>query len=161
MNYTNFMDEKSMSEEIKIAHVARYILERLGPISTMKLQKLCYYTQVWHSYLTKDRLFSEEFQAWTYGPVCYELFQHHRGKYKVAASDFAHENFAEINLKSKQIIDQVIEVYGKFTGEELSALSHSESPWIEARLENSSDPDNVVISIERMTEFAAAINDSK
>lgn len=33
----------------------------------------------------------------------------------------------------KETIDAVIEFYGKYTGAELSELTHSEIPWKEAR----------------------------
>ncbi len=42
---------------------AKYILEQSGPMSTMKLQKLCYYSQ-----------------AWANGPVCPEFFLQDTGK---------------------------------------------------------------------------------
>ena len=31
-----------------VQDVARYIVERGGPMTTMKLQKLAYYSQAWH-----------------------------------------------------------------------------------------------------------------
>ncbi len=150
-----------MSEDTKIVDVARYILDKLGAISTMKLQKLCYYSQLWHCHITSKRLFDEDFQAWTYGPVSYELFQHHRGKYKVGSSDFSFGDTTRVSVLSREIIDQVLDVYGKFTGEQLSKLSHSESPWIESRIESQPGQENAIISIERMKDFAAASNVTK
>ena len=54
--------------------VAKYILEQLGPLSTMKLQKLCYYAQAWSLAWDEEPLFPHEFEAWVNGPVCRELF---------------------------------------------------------------------------------------
>ena len=58
---------------------ATYILEKLGPMSTMKLQKLCYYSQAWSLVWDEEPLFPEEFEAWANGPVCSELFHKTQG----------------------------------------------------------------------------------
>lgn len=42
--------------------VAQYILEKTGKISTMKLQKLCYYSQAWALAWTEDPLFLSHFR---------------------------------------------------------------------------------------------------
>ena len=66
---------------------AKYILEQSGPMSTMKLQKLCYYSQAWSLVWDDSPLFEEDFQAWANGPVCPELFFKTQGKYSVNADD--------------------------------------------------------------------------
>ena len=43
---------------------AKYILEKSGKMSTMKLQKLCYYSQAWALVWDDAPLFDEDFQAW-------------------------------------------------------------------------------------------------
>ncbi|MDC7291062.1 DUF4065 domain-containing protein [Blautia schinkii] len=63
---------------------AKYILEQSGTMSTMKLQKLCYYSQAWSLVWDDSPLFNEDFQAWTNGPVCSELFFKTQGKYSVS-----------------------------------------------------------------------------
>lgn len=59
--------------------IAEYILGKLGFVSTMKLQKLAFYSQALSLVKTGEPLFREQFQAWVNGPVCYELFARHRG----------------------------------------------------------------------------------
>ena len=54
--------------------VAKYILQQKGAMSSMKLQKLCYYAQAWSLVWDDAPLFDEDFQAWRNGPVCYELY---------------------------------------------------------------------------------------
>ncbi|MBD5559274.1 MAG: DUF4065 domain-containing protein [Clostridia bacterium] len=44
-------------------------LEKTGPITTMKLQKLLYYAQVWSLVWDENELFPEKFEAWANGPV--------------------------------------------------------------------------------------------
>ena len=67
--------------------VAKYILEKMGTMSTMKLQKLCYYAQVWSLVWDDTPLFKEEFEAWANGPVCRELFFKTKGQFSVSAED--------------------------------------------------------------------------
>lgn len=52
-----------------IFDAAKFILEQLGQMSTMKLQKLCYYAQAWSLVWDDAPLFEEDFQAWANGPV--------------------------------------------------------------------------------------------
>ena len=47
---------------------AKYILEQKGDMSTMKLQKLCYYSQAWGLVWDDEPLFDEDFEAWANGP---------------------------------------------------------------------------------------------
>jgi len=70
----------------KMTDVGRYILEKSGEITAMKLQKLLYYSQAWHLVWDERPLFTEDFQAWANGPVIPELYHMHKGKFKVDAS---------------------------------------------------------------------------
>lgn len=111
---------------------AKYILEQSGQMSTMKLQKLCYYAQAWSLVWDDAPLFEEDFEAWANGPVCPALFRKTQGKFSVVASD---ETGGEGNLSEAQkvTINQVIDYYGKHDAQWLSQLTHMEAPWNEAR----------------------------
>ncbi len=111
---------------------AKYILERSGEMSTMKLQKLCYYAQVWSLVWDDMPLFQEDFQAWANGPVCPELFYKTQGKYSVIASD---ETGGEGDLSENQrdTVERVLKHYGEHDAQWLSQLMHMEDPWIIAR----------------------------
>lgn len=115
-----------------IFDVAKYILEQQGDMSTMKLQKLCYYAQAWALVWDDRPLFNEEFEAWANGPVCRELFFKTKGQYSVSAED---ETGGEGNLtdNERDTIDHVLEHYGKHNAQWLSQLTHMEDPWNEAR----------------------------
>ena len=52
-----------------IIDVATYILERTGTVTTMKLQKLAFYSQAQHLAQYGSSLFPEDFEAWRGGPV--------------------------------------------------------------------------------------------
>lgn len=111
---------------------AKYILEQFGEMSTMKLQKLCYYSQAWSLVWDDSPLFQEDFQAWANGPVCPELFYKTQGKYSVIASD---ETGGEGDLTENQrdTVERVLKHYGGHDAQWLSQLTHMEEPWIIAR----------------------------
>lgn len=115
-----------------IFDTAKYILEKSGTMSTMKLQKLCYYSQAWSLVWDDAPLFHEDFQAWANGPVCPELFYKTQGKYSVDASD---ESGGENDLSEEQkdTIDRALEHYGCHNAQWLSQLTHLEDPWMLAR----------------------------
>lgn len=115
--------------------VAKYILTEIGDMSTMKLQKLCYYSLVESIKKNPAKpLFREKFEAWANGPVCRELFDIHKGKFSINKAMIPNKllsrNFTSEDAK---IISYVIEEYGRFTGAELSEKTHSENPWKIAR----------------------------
>lgn len=111
---------------------ARYILEKKGPMSTMKLQKLCYYAQAWSLVWDDSPLFEEDFQAWANGPVCPQLFFKTQGKFKVDAND--ETGFVgDLTSNQKESIDIVLLHYGDFDAQYLSQLTHLEDPWKKAR----------------------------
>lgn len=112
--------------------VAKYILEqRRGPMTTMKLQKLCYYSQAWHLVWEDRPLFHEPIQAWANGPVVRELFNAHRGQFSVETWPLG--DSAALEEEQRATIDAVLEAYGNLSGRQLSTLTHAEDPWREAR----------------------------
>lgn len=114
--------------------VARYILKSRGPMSTMKLQKLCYYTQAWSLVWDDEPLFFENFEAWANGPVCPELFDLHRGRFKVSETDVPSAKCeGNITANQKDTIDIVLAHYGDKDAQWLSTLTHMEEPWKIAR----------------------------
>lgn len=116
-----------------VLDVAQYILSILGPTSTLKLQKLIYYCQVYYIQKTEGNfLFYEDFEAWVNGPVVRELYQHHRGKLQVDYREIpGNENVLDVFKKS--CIREVLETKGKMHPFDLVELTHQEKPWIEAR----------------------------
>ena len=111
---------------------AKYILEQSGPMSTMKLQKLCYYAQAWSLVWDDSPLFEEDFQAWANGPVCPELFSKTQGKFSVSATDET-GGTGDLSDNQKDTIDRVLEHYGGHDAQWLSQLTHMEDPWNMAR----------------------------
>ena len=114
--------------------VAKYILEKQGTMSTMKLQKLCYYAQAWSLVWDDEELFPEEFEAWANGPVCRALYNAHQGLFKISSHDIPSDKLTNtLTENQKDTIDHVLEHYGKQDAQWLSTLTHMEAPWRDAR----------------------------
>lgn len=142
----------------EVRHVARYLIEKLGPMTTMKLQKLTYYCQAWSLAWDEEPLFDEDFQAWANGPVCSELFNAHRGRYSLDEeflNEFSGYPFSEEQVET---LETVIEHYGNKTPSYLSELTHKERPWKETRgVTPLGDPCNEVISKDLIQEYYSGL----
>ena len=114
--------------------VAAYILQERGEMSTWKLQKLVYYSQAWHSVWEDKPLFDEEIEAWANGPVVPRLYREHRGQFVLSRDQFAPGDPEQLTDREKIAIDAVLNFYGDKSGQWLSELTHSEAPWINARV---------------------------
>lgn len=113
--------------------VAKYILEKRGPMSAMKLQKLVYYSQAWSLVWDESPIFQESIEAWANGPVVRSLYDAHRGCFSVDADFFSQGNPALLSQGQQETIDGVLEFYGDKTAQWLSDLTHMEQPWKDAR----------------------------
>lgn len=116
-----------------IFDIARYIIERQGEMSAMKLQKLMYYAQAWNLVWEEEPLFEDDFQAWANGPVLPALYSRHRGQFKVDSGLFQDGNTENVSAAQRQNIDKVLGFYGAQTAQWLSNVSHQEAPWLDAR----------------------------
>ena len=137
---------------LSVFDVAKYILQMdTNGMTTMKLQKLCYYCQAYSLGWTNEKLFYEDIYAWKNGPVCRTLFNAHKGIFLIYLSDLKSSPGSASNVKwnAKIIVDQVFNALKGFTADQLRSLSHSEDPWIQAREQG----ENVVISEDSMKKF--------
>ena len=124
-----------------VQDVAAYILHKLGPMTAMKLQKLCYYSYGYHLVWEDRALFPERFEAWANGPVCRELYERHRG-FQLSASDIpALGGSAEaLDSGEAESVDLVLGGYGQLSANHLSMLTHQEQPWLAARRRSGAAP---------------------
>lgn len=113
--------------------VAKYILKSRGRTTTVKLQKLVYYSQAWSLVWDENPLFRNKIQAWANGPVIPTLFQTHKGKLYVNARNFPQGNISRLSKYQKETVDSVLDHYGDKSAQWLVDLSHLEDPWREAR----------------------------
>lgn len=114
--------------------VAEFILDDLGFSSTMKLQKIVFYSHAYHLVHNGSPLIDERIEAWANGPVVPALFDKHRHSFVVPSGHFA-EFAGKKPLGSSEVtaIRAALEAFRNKTGAELSDLTHSEAPWRNAR----------------------------
>lgn len=118
---------------VSVFDVAAYILNRQGPLTTMKLQKLVYYCQAWSLVWDEERLFKERIEAWANGPVCPALYKAHKGLFQVSRRSLGEGDVRAIRGEAQATVDAILEFYGKQDANWLSQLTHMESPWADAR----------------------------
>jgi len=138
----------------QVEDVARLIVERLGTISTMKLQKLLYYCQGWHLAWDGEPLFDAPIEAWANGPVVKKVYDLHRGQFTLRNPWPEAGDTSRLQEDEIESIEAVLDVYGTWDARQLVAATHDERPWLEARGEL---PDgarsNRVIELDTMQDF--------
>jgi uncharacterized phage-associated protein len=115
-----------------VEDVAAFILSERGPMTVMKLQKLCYYSYGYHLAWEGRPLFPERFQAWANGPVSPALYKLHKGKFELSAGDIPGDPGA-LDDGERESVRLVLNAYGDFTAHQLSLMTHNEPPWQAAR----------------------------
>jgi uncharacterized phage-associated protein len=121
---------------IDIRDAAKYFLTQVGSddeMTQLKLQKLCYYAQAWYLAINHDHLFNQEFEAWAHGPANRTLWEEYR-EFSWHPIPVPHDfNPSQIPRNERSFLDDVWEMYGKFTAKYLEKLTHKEEPWLDAR----------------------------
>lgn len=111
--------------------VRRADLESGDAMTHLKLQKLLYYAQAWHLANYNRRLFDEDLKAWTHGPVVPSVWH----KYRNFGWDIIQpaKTAAKVADATASFLENVYNIYGKYSGKALEDLTHDELPWKEAR----------------------------
>ena len=73
--------------------------------------------------------FGEKPQAWIHGPVFRTLFDSMKDYKKFSKTN----EIEKIEKDITDFLDVIYSIYGKYSGNELEKLTHSELPWIKAR----------------------------
>ena len=147
--------------------VANYFLNRADADRTtldhMKLQKLVYIAHGWHLAVTGTPLIFERVEAWPFGPVIPDLYHEFKkcGSHPIAEPamtiDFDTWQPTPYSLDrsglddgTRDVLDRVWNVYGKYSGLQLSTLTHQpNTPWDQIAKQASTDkPRGVVIPPE-------------
>lgn len=144
------------SEKVNVFDVAAYILEKKGTMTTMKLQKLVYYSQAWSLVWDERPLFDEEVQAWANGPVVPELYKYHRGKFKITQCQNGDPE--KLDKDATETIDAVLNYYGDHSSQYLSDLTHAEDPWKDARSGlYPGERSDIPITLDAMAEYYSGL----
>lgn len=125
-----------MKIETKVELVANYFLSKIE-MTNKKLQKMLYYAYSWYIVNNnvnddvKNVLFNEQPEAWIHGPVFPTMYN----KYKDYGRNIIdkYTNPVNISSKLKEFLDKIIEVFGKYNGDQLELMTHNELPWQNAR----------------------------
>lgn len=140
-----------------VTDVAAYILEKCGPMTAMKLQKLTYYSQAWHLVWTETPLFDNSIEAWANGPVVRELYNLHRGRFSLSGpAEIPSGDSSRLTDQERGTIDVVLGAYGDKSAHWLSELTHNEDPWRNARERaglGHRDRGEAVISLDSIFEY--------
>lgn len=133
--------------------VAEVILRDLGPLDSLKLQKLVYYCQAWSLAWNDEPLFDERIEAWIHGPVVPELYQVHSGR---SAATTVGGRPTALSARARTTISEVLRYYGDKSALALRRLTHDERPWRSARGELPDDvPSRATITHRSMATFYA------
>ena len=124
--------------------IGEYFLEKNLDLTDIQVQKLVYYAYSWYMVKNKgEKLFDENPEAWIHGPVFKSLYKN----MKINRDIMEGINFDDrLDVETKRFLDIIYNVYGKFSGNELERMTHSESPWINARkgLESNEHSNNII-----------------
>lgn len=106
-------------------------------ITNLKLNKLCYYVQGWSLAKLGHPMFSDDIQAWKYGPVVPDVYH----TYKVCGNNAIAEpadRFDESRLSTDELnlLIDVFMTYGKYSPGELVSMTHAAGgPWNQVYVE--------------------------
>jgi len=139
--------KKKMKKEVsKVSplDVAAYIVdlskETGEPITNMKLQKLVYYAYAWYAVEKGSKLFEEKIKAWKYGPVVQSVYDAYSEYGADVIKETSDGDPNKLDKFTKDLIDEVFNVYGIKTAIELMSLTHSEAPWRDSYFEGEFHP---------------------
>lgn len=108
-------------------------------ITPLKLQKLVYFLYKDYLKRTGESLFSEQFETWKKGPVVPSIYAEFSSYGKRSIRSYATDSRGKCYAVTetgvfKECLDRIWRIYGDYSGEVLSALTHTEgSAWSKAK----------------------------
>ena len=121
----------------KMTLTISYIFEQMQEVTPLALQKILYYVQGIYMVEYDKPLFDEDCMAWVHGPVyekVYNLFKDFKFN-PIEDNRFAiiKQRYEELGSEEKRVIDLVVNTFGRYSGKTLEGITHTESPWKDAR----------------------------
>jgi uncharacterized phage-associated protein len=141
--------------QVSAVDIARIISHRAGDLGAVQLQKLLYYVQAWSLAVTGESAYPEANKAWEMGPVVPSVWHAFRtGGSQAEPVPQQVLPAVAVSPELDGIINLVVAEHSARSGRELSAMSHQEAPWVEARqgLVDSA-PSRNSISTDTMRDF--------
>lgn len=94
-------------------------------------------------------MFPEPIEAWAHGPVVRELYHEYQNYGPIPLPTPAGFEPDEIDERTRQLLEEVYEVYGQYSAWGLQNFSHGEAPWTDT-------PYNRVIPVDTMRHYFAS-----
>ncbi|MBL4559673.1 MAG: SocA family protein [Labilibaculum sp.] len=137
-----------------VLHIANKIIANTDSehgelISNLKLQKLLYYMQGFHIAIFGKPLFSENVEAWQYGPVVREMYDHFKNFGAGSITLNEDDPVAKLNAEEEELFTEVFLEYNQFSAIKLMNMTHEEHPWRKTFNENPQG----VISVELLNGY--------
>lgn len=132
--------------------VARYIINYCNDseyiISNLKLQKILYFVQA--KFLTEMTYpcFSEEIEAWNFGPVVPQIYSEYKKfgsgnipkimtYYKYSEDDYFSAEKCKytpdvIGQDDQPLIESMVDSCNNYSASQLVSITHKQAPWIKA-----------------------------
>lgn len=105
-------------------------------ISNLKLQKMLYYMQGFFIAVFDRKLFDNEIEAWQYGPVVKEMYEHFKVFGSGAIVLKENTEVQDLTKEETELFNEVMEEYGQFSAIKLMNMTHNELPWKKVFYEN-------------------------
>lgn len=103
-------------------------------LTNLKLQKILYYAQGWYIANFNKLLFDDPIEAWEFGPVIPNVYHEYKRYRNRPIVDIPTDNDINVlDVKTKEFLEKVWNVYKNYTGTQLVDFTHMESPWKEGR----------------------------
>lgn len=144
----------------KVITIAEYFVSKNKAdkkgLTNKKVQKLLYYSQAW-SLVLRDgkKMFNDSIEAWVHGPAIPAVYFYFKefGANEIDI-DVDEKKIAQLKQDEKNILDTIWSIYGKYDASYLEILSHSETPWQEARKDlNANEASSNKISLSSMKRY--------
>ena len=115
--------------------VAKHFVDRANEagvtdMTPLKLMKITYIAHGWMLGVHQRPFFSEDVEAWQYGPVIPELYREAKKFGRGPVTHLPDEYDFELDADEESIIQQCLNNYGHATAGQLVALTHEKgTPW--------------------------------
>lgn len=122
-------------EHSKLYNVAKYVLNKSDDVTNMAIQKILYFINGFSKQFLNEKLFVDDCEAWTHGPVYRDLYFAFCTYFKnvIDKNELVDAYFINLTDREKKYIDDVLPYFNNYSGSALRNMSHLTDPWIEAR----------------------------
>ena len=116
-------------------------------MTPLKVQKLLYYAYAWKYSLQKEKIFTDQMEAWEYGPVVPDVY-HELKKYGYSPINELKTDPELLSSELRDYLNTIWHSYGEYSATMLSDMTHDEEPW---KIAHASD--SKIITDESLAEF--------